>query len=82
MVVLDAYLFGSYVKGTFNEDSDIDIAIVSEQFTGDIIEDTFRLMRFRRDIDLRIEPHPFTPNDFVDDNPLVSEIKKYGIKII
>jgi predicted nucleotidyltransferase len=26
--VLDAWIFGSYAKGTYNEDSDIDIALV------------------------------------------------------
>ena len=36
-------LFGSYAKGTENEDSDIDIAIISSDFS-DIIEDGAKLI--------------------------------------
>lgn len=35
----NAYLFGSYANNTFNNYSDIDIAIVSDDFTGDLWED-------------------------------------------
>ena len=34
-----AILFGSYAQGTFNEWSDIDLAIVSKVFVGDRFED-------------------------------------------
>lgn len=53
------YLYGSYVKGTQTEDSDIDIAVVGDDFSGDPIADTLILMRIRRKIDKRIEPRPF-----------------------
>jgi hypothetical protein len=33
------------------------------------------------DIDWRIEPVPFKPETFVDEDPLVWEIKKEGIPI-
>ena len=79
--VIDVYLFGSYAKGNYHNDSDIDIAVISDQFKGDCIEDRLLLMRLRRDIDLRIEPHPFRPEDFTDENPFVKEIKEYGIRI-
>ena len=36
------------------------------------------LMRIRRKIDSRIEPHPFRENDFNDSNPIVNEVIKYG----
>lgn len=77
-----AYLFGSYVKGTYSEDSDIDIAIIGDDFTGDCIEDTFKLMKLRRKIDSRIEPHPFNNKDFDILDPFVQEIMKNGIKLI
>lgn len=79
--VIDVYLFGSYAKGNYHNDSDIDIAVISDQFKGNCIEDRLLLMRLRRDIDLRIEPHPFRPEDFTDENPFVKEIKEYGIRI-
>jgi len=41
----NAYLYGSFAKGTFNKWSDIDIAIVSSDFSGDLFEDRLALMR-------------------------------------
>ena len=55
------YLYGSYARGTFSNYSDIDLAIVSDDLTGDIIDDQVLLMKLCREIDSRIEPHPFLP---------------------
>ncbi len=76
------YLYGSYAKGNNTEDSDIDIAVVCEDFTGDIIEDRFRLMKLRRKVDYRIEPHPFAVNEFNEDNPNARVVIQTGIKIM
>jgi predicted nucleotidyltransferase len=76
------YIFGSYAKGTSREYSDIDVAIVSNCLSGDRFDDGVRLMGFRWDIDLRIEPHPFRPEDFNEDNPEAAEIMRTGIRII
>lgn len=73
-----AMLFGSYAKGTFHDDSDIDIAIVIRH-VNDIIETQVELMKLRRNIDLRIEPHPFDYSDFNRTNPVVNEILKDGV---
>ena len=76
------YLFGSYVRGDFTDNSDIDIAVVGENFSGDAYEDTLMLMRKRRNIDSRIEPHPFTVKDFDLSNPYVKEIVDTGIRLM
>jgi predicted nucleotidyltransferase len=76
------YLYGSYAKDTYSSDSDIDIAIVGDYFSGDVIEDTLLLMKIRREIDNRIEPRPFKTEDFNSSNPLVKEIKETGKKIM
>lgn len=73
-------LFGSYAKGNFHEDSDIDIAVILKDYKN-LIDIQLELMRLRRKIDSRIEPHPFRENDFNMTNPLVSEIIKYGREI-
>jgi uncharacterized protein len=78
--VRQAILFGSFANGTNHEDSDIDIAVVVNNVT-DIIDTQIDLMKLRRKIDLRIEPHPFTTDDFNKSNPVVNEILKYGIVI-
>lgn len=70
-------LFGSYAKGNFNADSDIDIAVVLKDYSN-LIEIQLDLMRLRRKIDSRIEPHPFREKDFEITNPIVNEIIKYG----
>ena len=77
----DLYLFGSYAKGTAHEDSDIDIAVVAKDFSGDSIDDTFSLLKLRRKVDLRIEPHPFLPSEFSEDHPFAREIIRTGSKI-
>ena len=56
-------MFGSYAKGTENEDSDIDIAVISDDFE-DIYDCMAVLMGMTWDIDARIEPHPITTEDF------------------
>ena len=73
-------LFGSYAKGNFNEDSDIDIAVIFRDYSNSI-DMQLELMRLRRKIDSRIEPHPFRESEFEPSNPLVDEIIKYGQEI-
>jgi predicted nucleotidyltransferase len=76
------YLFGSFAKGNDDEWSDIDLAVVSADFSTNGMEEQLRLMRLRWDVDVRIEPHPFRPEDFTPDNPWVAEILKSGVKIV
>ena len=78
-----AFLFGSYAKGNQHSDSDIDIAIIVGKMD-DFFAVQMQLMRLRRDIDLRIEPHPILEGDFNIQNPLAFEILKTGkeIKIV
>jgi predicted nucleotidyltransferase len=73
-------LFGSYAKGNFRKDSDIDIAIVFTDYNNRI-DRQFELMKLTRQIDSRIEPHPFRENEFELSNPIVNEIVKYGQEI-
>jgi predicted nucleotidyltransferase len=74
------FLFGSYAKGTNREESDIDIAVILKEFENSI-DIQLGLMRLRRKIDSRIEPHPFRERDFNISNPVVNEILKHGKKI-
>ncbi len=78
----DAYLYGSFAKGTAGKWSDIDIAIVSSDFSDDLFEDRLILMRLASTIDDRIEPKPFNKELFNADDPLVDEIQKHGIRLM
>jgi predicted nucleotidyltransferase len=76
-----AILFGSYAKGYAKEESDIDVALVSEVFSGDRFKDRRKIIPLRRKIDNRIEPLPFKPEDFENGGILVEEIRKTGVLI-
>ena len=76
-----AILFGSYAKGLARPESDIDVALISDVFSGDRFKDRQRIIPLRRKIDSRIEPLPFTPEDFDNGGMLAEEIKKNGILI-
>jgi predicted nucleotidyltransferase len=80
--ITEVFLFGSHAKGTAQEWSDIDIAIVSPNFTGDRFKDSLKITPFRREIDVRIEPMPFSPKDFRDDPVMAEEIKQTGKRIL
>ena len=77
-----AYLYGSFAKGTSNKWSDIDLAIVSPDFSDDPSEDRLFLMRLATTIDDRIEPRPFREESFNRNDPLVDEIQKNGIQLL
>jgi len=79
--VLEAILFGSYALGTPKEESDIDLAIISDAFTGNRFEDRRKIVPFRRGIDSRIEPIPFRPDDFKNGGNLIDNIKETGIHL-
>ena len=74
-------LFGSYAKGTETEDSDIDIAIVSDDFD-DIYDCMADLMGMAWNIDARIEPHPIRAEDYKKGStPFIEEVMNTGIKV-
>lgn len=75
------YLFGSQVRGNTHDESDIDIAVVLKDYDKRI-DMLMELMRIRRKIDSRIEPHPFRESEFNSSHILVEQILKYGIEII
>ena len=78
--VRKAYLFGSFAKDSNSIDSDIDVAIILGNMK-DFFEVQMRLLRLRRRIDLRIEPHPISVTDFSELNPFVDEIIHSGIEL-
>lgn len=81
--VRKALLFGSFAKGENRKGSDIDVAIVSEQFGHNRIKEGQLLFKKARLIDSRIEPIPVSVYDYEnnDDSPILYEIKKSGIEI-
>ncbi len=76
------YFYGSRVNGNYKKGSDIDVCIVSPKFKSRW--DAFDyLWSKRRKIDVLrgIEPVGYPLKDFIDEDPLVYEIKKTGVEI-
>ena len=65
------YLYGSYSKGNYTEDSDIDIAVVVERMSDDYFEDAPLLWKLKRKISNLIEPVLLTEDT---NNPLYADI--------
>ncbi len=76
------YLYGSYAKGTATEDSDIDLAVISDDLSGDSFEDDLALMHLTWNVDTRIEPRSFRPEEFTPDDPEAQEILQTGVPIL
>ena len=78
-----AYIFGSYAKMNFNEDSDIDLAVVIDKLSNSFTMQ-IELMKISRKFDTRdtpIEPHPFDETDFNSSNPFANEIITSGVQV-
>ena len=78
--IVKAVLFGSYAKGDFNNDSDIDIAVIFKKLD-DKFNTQVKLFMLTPKFDTRIEPHPIDINDYNHNNPFANEIIKNGIEI-
>lgn len=81
--VEQAILFGSYARQDANENSDIDVMIISRFFEKEDIASKQLAWKFVRMIDRRIEPVTIGPERFLQDgdSQLISQVKKEGIPI-
>ncbi len=77
-----AYIYGSQAVGTSHRDSDIDVAIVSPDLSGDRLEDWCRLNRLATQIDVRMEVIGFRPEQFRDEHPLAWEVQTKGVRLV
>jgi len=79
-----AYLFGSHVFENANDCSDIDVAIISENFGKNYIQETLLLMDLANKIDLSISPDLYTLDEYnkaTQGDFLWQEIIQKGIPI-
>lgn len=78
----EAWLFGSYAKGNQHDNSDIDIAIVLKDNINHTFETEVKLMVICKGEETLIEPHAFTKDEFDVSVTIVSQIIKYGERIV
>lgn len=78
-----AFLYGSYARGEQNEDSDIDVMLVSEMFDRNDDQAVGKTWRISMSIDTRIEPYTVGKQRFLTDefSPLLQVVKKEGFEI-
>lgn len=79
--IINVYLYGSYAHNNFNENSDIDLAIFSDNFTGIGVIDIDKISGISRQVDSRISALTLNRESF-DSYFVKSEIIDKGIKII
>ena len=76
------YLFGSYAKDEAHDGSDIDLCVVSPEFTDYTPDQEMELIKIAMKIDLRISPVLSNPQDIQNRwSQLAHEITTYGILI-
>jgi len=73
------YLFGSFVKGTPNKYSDIDVAFVVNSIEGDFFDIIPPIHRLTEKVDFRIEPHIVARD--TDYAGFIDEIQRTGILV-
>jgi len=76
------YLFGSVAENRANEYSDIDIAIVSNNFVGKRYLDRKKLYKYILQTNSAFEVHPFKSEDFTNEDPFARRILETGIRIV
>jgi len=76
-------LYGSYAKGTQHQWSDIDVALVADEFIGFYPEDKKMFPYIGiKDPYILIEAKTYPTDYFNDGDPFIDEIVRTGIKII
>jgi predicted nucleotidyltransferase len=73
-------LFGSYARNQAHKWSDIDLALVSDDFNGGSLADIRKISRALTMFNI-IEPHTYNATYFEDGDPFTETIKKTGIEI-
>lgn len=75
-------IYGSYAYGKPNKWSDIDVALVADEFTGTGFNDTAYFARINNKKPyIRIEAKTFPTEYFKKGDPFIDEVKKTGIEI-
>ncbi len=73
-------LFGTHARGTAHDGSDIDLLLISKNFTDDI----FANLKQYTKVNIRyplIETHPYSFQQFMEGDEFIEQIAKEGIEI-
>jgi len=80
----EIYLFGSYAKGTWIDDSDIDIIIISKHFNTMSLEERIRTLRMLANKKIPFQILAYTPEEFEEvlrKSVTLQDAREYWIKL-
>ena len=80
-----AILYGSQASNTADQDSDIDVVIVSENFGHDYIKEAVELKLLALEINPDISPRPYSTKDYSNSKPgsfLFDEVIQKGRVVV
>jgi|SRR6056297_2807383 len=79
--IQEAILFGSYASQKYDKWSDIDIALISDDFEGVRFRDKEKIRKITLSVSSLLSPLPFKTENFSDDDPFVHHIKETGLPL-
>jgi predicted nucleotidyltransferase len=79
--IQEAILFGSYASKKYDKWSDIDIALISDDFEGIRFRDKEKIRKITLSVSPMLSPLPFKTENFSDDDPFVHHIKETGLPL-
>lgn len=74
-------LFGSFARNKQKVYSDIDVAVVLKNYSNDRFLTRLELMKYSREFEEVIEPHPFLTTEFDEPDPFIIDILENGIEV-
>lgn len=80
-----AILYGSQAANTADQDSDIDVVIVSKDFGRDYIQEAVRLKLLALEVNPDISPRPYSDEDYKKSKPgsfLFDEVIQKGRVVV
>ena len=77
----EIYLFGSVVTANNKPDSDIDIAVVSREFTNDVCANYARVNLLAFSVNDNIDAQAIIYDDWINKTPFTAEIKRQGVLV-
>ena len=81
---VEVYLFGSFARGDWLKNSDIDIIVVSSSFKGMEIHERYKQVRLLADRELSFEILTYTPEEFEElkeRSVILKDASRYWIKL-
>ena len=81
----EAYLFGSYARGTWLEDSDLDVIVVSKEFTDQTFAKRVESVRQLAPAEQAFEIIAYTPREFREAQKrsmIIRDARRYWQRIV